>query len=164
MQALLPPECARGYQNDGVEETLHKALGRRLREARKRARLTQNQAGEGLQLSGHSPIGQWERGVRLPSLLNLIFCAELYPASLDWLVWDMGNNIDARVKKLPPILRMPLIERLNREIEDAERLAGRLPKGFSSDPVIDDDSRLTHWSAQEKLRQLRDRQGKREDR
>lgn len=162
LQAPLPHKRSAGYQNTSMTETLHTALGRRLKEARKRARLTQDNVGERLDLSSHSAIGQWERGIRLPSLLNLIFVAELYPASLDWLIWDMGNNIDARVKKLPAILRMPLIERLTREIEDAERLAGRLPKGFSGDPVIDEDAKLKQWSASEKLRQLRDRQQKEE--
>ena len=142
-----------------MTDTLQQALGRRLREARKRARLTQEKVGEQLDLSSHSAVGQWERGTTLPDLLNLIYCAEIYSASLDWLVWNMGNGIDARVKKLPDVLRKPLIERMMRDIEDAERLAARLPKAFGAEPVLDDDQRLRLWSAEEKLRQMRERHG-----
>ncbi len=159
MQGPLPLSDKRRRENVRMTDTLQQALGRRLREARKRARLTQEKVGEQLDLSSHSAVGQWERGKTLPDLLNLIYCAEIYSASLDWLVWNMGNGIDARVKKLPDVLRKPLIERMMRDIEDAERLAARLPKAFGAEPVLDDDQRLRLWSAEEKLRQMRERCG-----
>lgn len=154
MQGALPPRRFVISQNAEMGETLQVEFGRRLRAARKATPLNQDQVGEALGLSSHSSVGQWERGVTLPSALHLFICAELYGVSLDWLVWGMANGLDARVKKLPSILRKPLIERLHRDIEDAERLAARLPAQFGGDPVIDDDERLRLWSAEEKLRQL----------
>ena len=164
MVAALPFKCKPRYHylTDGksklgpMDETLIKGFGRRLKEARLRANLTQEQAADRIGLT-HSAIGQWERAQQLPDLLNLVVAAETYPASLDWLIWEMGNNIDARVKKLPAILRMPLIERLHREIDDAERLVDRLPKGFGGDPVLDTDEKLKQWSVDEQIRQLRDK-------
>lgn len=158
MQALLPPRRFAILHNDEMQETLPEALGRRLREARERASLTQKRAGDLLGVGGHSPVGQWERGVTLPSQLNLIFCAELYKVSLDWLVWGMRNDREERLKKLPPILRMPLIERIEKDIADAEQIVKRLPQQFGGDAVLDDDERLRLWSAEEKQRQLRDNQ------
>lgn len=149
MQAMLPPLPADPRHTSEMEAKLSETLGARLLQARKRAKMTQQQAGEEVGIT-HSAVGQWERGLELPSLLNLIYIAEAYPASLDWLVWGMGNNLDARVRKLPPILREPLLERLNREIEDAEKLVKRLPTGFSNETVKDDDGRLNSWSAASK--------------
>jgi transcriptional regulator with XRE-family HTH domain len=146
LQAPLPPEAIASSDNAQMEAKLAEVLGARLLQARKRAKLTQQQTAEELGIT-HSAVGQWERGEELPSLLNLIYVAETYPASLDWLVWGMGNNLDARVRKLPAILREPLLERLNREIEDAEKLVRRLPTGFSNEVVHDDDGRLNKWSA-----------------
>lgn len=158
VQGPLPPRRSAILQNGGMQETLPEALGRRLREARERASLTQKRAGDLLGVGGHSPVGQWERGVTLPSQLNLIFCAELYKVSLDWLVWGMRNDREERLKKLPPILRMPLIERIEKDIADAEQIVKRLPQQFGGDAVLDDDERLRLWSAEEKQRQLRDSQ------
>lgn len=114
MQGALPPRRFVISQNAEMGETLQVEFGRRLRAARKATPLNQDQVGEALGLSSHSSVGQWERGVTLPSALHLFICAELYGVSLDWLVWGMANGLDARVKKLPSILRKPLIERLHR--------------------------------------------------
>lgn len=57
----------------------------RLREARKSKHLTQEQAGGVLGMTP-AAVGQWEREETTPELLNLIYAAELYEASLDWLI------------------------------------------------------------------------------
>lgn len=157
MQAPLPPLANEAEDTSGMEAKLPEVLGARLLQARNRAKLTQTKVAEELGIT-HSAVGQWERGKLLPSLLNLIYVGELYPASIDWLVWGMGNNLDARVRKLPPILREPLLERLNREIEDAEKLVRRLPSGFSNETIKDDDGRLNSWSAAAKQRPQEDRE------
>src|SRR5574340_455740 len=122
MQAVLPPSRARRGHNPVMEETLPVALGARIRAARKHARLTQAQLGERLAVADHSAVGQWERGEVLIGTENLIFCAEECGASLDYLVWGMGNNIDARILALPAVLREQLVNQFNQRIEEAEKL------------------------------------------
>lgn len=99
-------------------------------------------------------MGQWERGAVRIELHNLIAAAELYGASLDHLVWGMGNSIDARLRKLPALFREPLIERIQAEIDHWERLARTHPE-FSGKMVVDEDEKLKTWSAAIKLENLR---------
>lgn len=134
-----------------MEETLPIALGTRIKAARKRAKLTQPQLGVLLDLSGHSPIGQWERGETLPDTENLIFCAEHCSTSLDYLVWGMGNDIDTRIRALPGELRDQLTNEFMLRIEQAERMAKEHPEIFTDKHVKDSDQRLKKWSARKKI-------------
>jgi transcriptional regulator with XRE-family HTH domain len=120
-------------------------IGNRLKEARRAKRVTQVEAADFLDLT-HSAIGQWERGHTLPELTNLIAIAELYSASLDRLIWGTGNDIDARLRQLPEVLRGPLLERLKHEIADAERVAALLPRELAADAVDDNHRRVVRWS------------------
>lgn len=148
MQALLPTLCEVPRHNPGMKDQNPPAtLGARLKVSRERAEMTQNEVAEKLGFTSHSPIGQWERGDVLPEYLNLVACAEGYGVSLDWLVWGMGYNFDERVAALPEMLRIPLVDRIERELDDAEKLAKRLGPTFSSDPIQDADPRLRKWSA-----------------
>ena len=133
-----------------MEETLPIALGRRIREARRRARLSQVQLGDLLDLSGHSPVGQWERGKSLPDTENLIFTAEHCATSLDYLVWGMGNDIDARIRALPGELREQLTNEFMLRIEQAEKMARDHPEFWTESRVPDNDRRLKKWSAARK--------------
>lgn len=146
LQAGLPTICQKRVLLPNMDHALASALGIRLREARKRAKLSQTDVGIFAGLT-HSAVGQWERGETLPETESLIRVANDLPASLDWLVWGVGNNIDARLRKLPDVLREPLIARIIRDIEDAEKLIHRLPPGFSAPVVADTDGRLNDWSA-----------------
>ena len=150
MQASLPPFVVPIGENARMEETLPKALGRRIKEARERAGLIQRQLGEMLGFVDHSAIGQWERGEVLPETENLIFCAEFCSASLDHLVWGMGNDIDARIRALPGELRDQLTNEFMLRIEQAERLAKEHPEIWTEESVKDADSRLKPWSAKRK--------------
>lgn len=162
MQASLPPNDERRCDNQEMgetlpNETLPQALGRRLKSARERAKLTQRQLGIALDFeSEHSAVGQWERGKELPTLSNLIRAAEYLPASLDELVWGMGNSLDARIRKLPAIFREPLIDLIEGEIRKAEGLLRRHPQ-LAGQVVLDEDAKLKQWSASLKIEAERKR-------
>jgi transcriptional regulator with XRE-family HTH domain len=128
-----------------MEETLSEFLGARLKEARKRAGLTQKAAAELMSLT-HSAVGQWERGDGIPDLINLVAAAECYRASLDTLVWGMGNDIEVRLRALPAWLRDTARSKILGAIEEAEALDKRFPQ-MRSEVVGDDDKRLRRWSA-----------------
>lgn len=140
----------------GMVDTIEDTLGARLKAARKAKHLTQVQAGGLLGGKTHAAIGQWERNEVIPETENLIAAAELYAASLDWLVWGgaMGSGIESRLRKIPDILRPGLVQRLHEEIDKTEEAAKRLPDGMASPPAVvkDRDERLRPWSAKEKLK------------
>lgn len=143
-QAPLSPNWKLALQTASVEE--EQFLGDRLRAARDRVELTQEAAADILGIT-HAAIGSWERREAIPTLENLVACATAYSASLDWLVHGMGYNFDERVAALHPTLRDPLIDRIAKEIADAERLMKQLPAAFSPEPIKDTDRRLKKWSA-----------------
>jgi len=124
--------------------TLERHLGASLKEARKESRKTQAEAADFLEVT-HSAIGQWERGLTLPSLTNLISIAELYGASLDRLVWNMQTKFDARLRELPTFLRDGLIARWTSDLEEAERMVKRFPE-MTGEAMPDKDSRVVKWS------------------
>lgn len=130
-------------------------MGVRLRQARLGRHLSQVQAGDAIGVT-HGTVGQWERGETLPTLENLIGVADLYGASLDWLVWGMGTGIETRLKSLPKVLREPLRARLHQQIDEAEELARRLPREMQQDEhVKDSDERLQTWAAPDARRPVR---------
>jgi len=124
--------------------TLERYLGASLKEARKESRKTQAEAADFLDVT-HSAIGQWERGLTLPSLTNLISIAELYGASLDRLVWNMQTKFDARLRELPTFLRDGLISRWTSDLEEAERMVARFPE-MTGEAMPDKDKRVVKWS------------------
>lgn len=162
MQALLSHDCKYGLQNRGVEKAVHRDvdaatneqamvdLGRRLRAARKRAGITQAQAGERLELSSHSAIGQWERGHVLVETINLILAAQLYDESLDYLVFGMRGKLEQRIAALPEAIRQTIMDQVSQAVEGAEKMVRRNPKLFDGNVVPDGDPRLTQWSAKDK--------------
>jgi transcriptional regulator with XRE-family HTH domain len=128
-------------------------LGDRLKQARQRRHLTQVKVAELLGKT-HAAIGQWERGETVPELASLVAAAELYEVSVDWIVWggEMSSGIEARIKRVPEILRAALVERLHKEIDETEEAAKRLPSGMVGDAVRDRDPRLSGWSASRKVK------------
>jgi hypothetical protein len=82
-------------------------------------------------------------------LEHAVQVAGLCRVSLDWLVWGdaVASNVDARLRRIPKILRDGLIQRLHDEIDRTEELAKRLPKELAADVLNDNDHRLTNWSA-----------------
>ena len=60
----------------------YKLMGAKLRKARKRIRLTQEQAAEQVEISA-SFIGHIERGSRIPSVETMVRLCKLYHVSAD---------------------------------------------------------------------------------
>lgn len=149
MQAYLLPRTI-GRKQTRIVADDQQTFGDRLRAARKRKHKTQAQVGEYCGLE-HMAVNHWENGRNLPSLENMIVVAELYETTIDALVWgDMGTGIEARLRRIPKVLRDGLVDRLHREIDETEKLAARLPKEMASEPVKDTDARLASWSAKNK--------------
>ena len=137
---------------DKLPKMVAKAIGARIKERREALGINQSDLGERLDLGDHSPVGQWERGETLIGTLNLVLCAEELELSLDYLVWGMGNNIDARLLNLPSALRESLAKTFMGRIEEAEKLVREHPELFTDQSVKDGDKRLRGWSAHRKLR------------
>lgn len=170
MVAVLPSKCKPRYRTNASGSTRllvvesakllsrspgppnpHKDLGRRLRIARDRAGLTQEQAAERLGIT-YSAIGQWERGNGSVTALNLFLAAQTYSASLDWLVFGMKGPIEKRVAALPASLRELTMSQITNALENAERAYRTNPQIFGETVVRDEDERLTSWSAADKIK------------
>ncbi len=161
MQARLPDTWKGAYQNPAMPQRLQTrqrtvsdvpkvALGQRLRDARKRAGLTQEQVGAALELDAHSAVGRWERGTTQVQTVNLILAAQLYNESLDWLVFGMKGTLEKRIASLPESLRDLTMSQITAALESAERAAKTHPQLFGGEYVADADPRLTRWSAKDK--------------
>lgn len=127
-------------------------MGARLRYAREKAHLTQEAVAEQVGRT-HGAVGQWERDETTPELGVFIEAAELYGASLDWLVWggdDMASGIEGRIRKVHHVLRAALVQRLHKEIDSTEEAAKRLPAEMLSESVKDRDPRLSGWAVSKK--------------
>jgi len=76
-----------------MAELDYTALGRRIREARKKNGLTQEKLAEICSLST-AHIGHIERGTRIPSLETVFCISEALSVSVDRLVFDSVENCD----------------------------------------------------------------------
>ena len=84
------------------------AIGARIREARQRKKMTQEQLAEAVDI-GFYYIGEIERGEKLPSLSVFVKIAEVLGVSSDSLLKDeltatpeFNNEISAKLEKLTP--------------------------------------------------------------
>lgn len=127
-------------------------FGDRMRAARLRKRYTQQRIAEYCGEQTHMTVSNWEHGRNFPSLESLVLTAGLYEVSIDWLIWggDVAQSIDARLRKIPEILRAGLTDRLHAEIDKTEELAKRLPPEMAGAVVKDSDVRLKSWAATNK--------------
>lgn len=123
-----------------------------MKQARERAELTQEKAGEQLELSSHSSVGQWERADACVSLVHLILAAQVYGESLDKMVFGMRGTLEDRIENLPDALRTGVKEIVISAIENAEAAYRRNPQIYGQRFVPDSDPRLTVWSAKDKPR------------
>ncbi|MBE6572829.1 MAG: helix-turn-helix transcriptional regulator [Ruminococcaceae bacterium] len=71
----------------------YKALGARIREARKKNNITQEKLGEICSLST-AHIGHIERGTRIPSLETIVKISSELGVSTDYLLIDSAANTD----------------------------------------------------------------------
>lgn len=140
-----------------MEAKVFETFGDRMKLARERRHLTLDQVGIYCGLSGHAGVRNWEDGENFPELANLVAAAGLYEASIEWLIWggDVSRDINERVRRIPAIFRMGLIDRLHREIDETVEAAKKLPKEMSAEVVKDADARLKGWSAANLKKKLR---------
>lgn len=134
-----------------MEDRLTETFGERVKRLRKARRLSQGDLGDLAGGVSHSAIGQWERMLARPEMDNLVWLAESLHTTIDMLVWgdEVASGIEARLRKIPKMLRDGLVMKLHREIDDAEKLAKLL---HATDAVVKDtDARLREWSAKNKL-------------
>ena len=90
-------------------------IGDRIREARKKQKLTQDQLAERLDISVEF-VGQIERGLKLPSMQVFIKLIEVLQVSADYLLRDFvstgrlfgDNAIGRKIEKLKPKQRIAL--------------------------------------------------------
>lgn len=81
----------------GRKDLVEATLGQRLKQARELAELGQADAATALlepMADGsyrYQTISEWERGVRAPSIPELILACELYGVSADWLLLGKGD-------------------------------------------------------------------------
>ena len=84
-----------------------KKFCQRLREARKKANLTQAELGEKIEV-GHAAIGHMETGHHSPTFDSLCRLAETLGVSLDWLAGldsPITSGVPKWVVELLPVLR-----------------------------------------------------------
>lgn len=140
-----------------MEEKVLRTFGERMRWARERRHKTLQQIAEFCGLESHAGVRNWEVGHNFPELENLVAAAGVYEVSVDWLIWggDVAGGIDERVRRIPAIFRSGLIDRLHREIDEAEKAIKQLPPQMGADTIKDADARLKGWSAANLKKQLR---------
>ena len=79
------------YNSEGMNSMDQKAIGRRIKAARERKGLTQEELAEEVDLSPMH-VSVIERGVKLPKLETLINIANVLDVSADVLLQDVVNN------------------------------------------------------------------------
>ena len=79
------------YNSEGMNSMDQKAIGRRIKAARERKGLTQEELAEEVNLSPMH-VSVIERGVKLPKLETLINIANVLDVSADVLLQDVVNN------------------------------------------------------------------------
>lgn len=77
----------------------YEALGNRIRFARKSAGLSQEKLGEICQIST-AHVGHIERGTRIPSLETLYKISKELNVSMDYLFFDLQNDINSVFKSI----------------------------------------------------------------
>ena len=103
----------------------YKNIGRRIRHYRKRRGYTQEQLGFSINTSG-AYISNIERGVKKPSLDNLVSIAEILDVTLNDIILPMHNEvaqikIDALLTRCSPPERIRLEENLHEIITILEQ-------------------------------------------
>lgn len=162
MQARRTPLVARGIMIYPTMDTSLQTFGERLRHARKHnpnRGMRTLQAVAGYIGVTHSTVSQWESNKTVPDFQNLVTVAEACQTSLDWLIrgGEMSSGIESRIRKVHPMLRAGLVERIHREIDETLEAEKRLPAEMLAETTVKDaDKRLLGWSTRGKLPPARD--------
>lgn len=103
----------------------YEALGGRIRTARKAKNFSQEKLGELCQLST-SHVGHIERGTRIPSLETLFRISKELDVSLDYLLFDSQNDINALFKSISVQLTGKDRKKINTFITVVKALADKI--------------------------------------
>ena len=101
------------------------ALGKRIKEARKKLKLTQEELAEKAKISDVY-LGEIERGTKIPSVPVLVDLIEALEVSADYLLLDslnsanviVNNEITEKLSKLTPKQRKTALDILNAYINN----------------------------------------------
>ena len=101
------------------------ALGKRIKEARKKLKLTQEELAEKAKIS-NVYLGEIERGTKIPSVPVLVDLIEALEVSADYLLLDslnsanviVNNEITEKLSKLTPKQRKTALDILNAYINN----------------------------------------------
>ena len=101
------------------------ALGKRIKEARKKLKLTQEALAEKTKIS-NVYLGEIERGTKIPSVPVLVDLIEALEVSADYLLLDslnsanviVNNEITEKLSKLTPKQRKTALDILNAYINN----------------------------------------------
>lgn len=138
--------------DDPVLGTGLRAMGDRLRVAMEAKGIENATVADYCGVS-ESAVRQWQGGFQPLKMPNLIGAAEVIGESIDWLVLGGGNmdSIDAKVRRVPEVMRTALITEIHQLIEKKQHEAKRLPAEMLGGNLINDaDVRLKAWSAKGK--------------
>lgn len=84
-----------------MRSTINKiSLGRKIRNARTKEKMTQSELAEKIDVSTNF-LGDIERGIKLPSIPTLIALCNTLKLSLDYLFSDSLNNIEVEEEQAP---------------------------------------------------------------
>lgn len=103
----------------------YEALGGRIRTARKAKNFSQEKLGELCQLST-AHVGHIERGTRIPSLETLFRISKELDVSLDYLLFDSQNDINALFKSISVQLTGKDRKKINTFITVVKALADKI--------------------------------------
>lgn len=122
---LNPDDCPLAYVAGMDFEFDQKAVGRRLKAARKRADLTQDKLAEKFGIT-KSAVSQWESGSTLPDIRPIIaLCQSCRANSADEIllgeaalrVTTEERQLLQLMRELPPAFRLALNEHINKQWE-----------------------------------------------
>jgi transcriptional regulator with XRE-family HTH domain len=75
-----------------MEAEVRRAIGKRLQEARERARMSQEDVSEALGLASRQAVSKWERGESMPLADAWEKLGPLLGVSLDWLFYGIRSE------------------------------------------------------------------------
>ena len=109
-----------------------KTFGSRMKDARRKKGLTQQQVAEALDVN-HSNVSQWESDKHTPQFSAIVAFCQKTGVSLDWLVLGREPNAgyDKRINDLPEALRDYVIATLLK----AETVQTMIPSQFMKSPA-----------------------------
>lgn len=93
-----------------MNEEVRRAIGRRLKESRLSAGLTQQYLADRLQLKARQTVSSWERGDSMPGTDQWYELAPLLGQSLDYLVYNIRTVPVSKYAVMETVFRAPGVQ------------------------------------------------------